>query len=130
MRINALISNITSGTPVNLAVALGLVANNAALAAANPILGNRIDVQMGFGATVGVGYYMDLANFAAGTVANKATAGHLTQQLAPGTATVPGATWTDAAAGIGFGAPRDITRIWIDVATSNSPVVVSVDLRN
>ena len=60
MRINVVVSNITAGTPVNLAVALGLVANNAALATSNPILVNRIDVEMGFGGTVGVGYYMDL----------------------------------------------------------------------
>lgn len=129
MRINTILSTITSGTPLNLAVALGLVPNNAALATANPILANRVDVQMGFGSTVGVGYYMDLSAFAAGTVANKATAGHLAQQLAPGTASTPGATFTDAPAGVSMGAARDLTKIWIDVATTNSPVIVSVDLK-
>jgi hypothetical protein len=72
---------------------------------------------------------MDLAGFVPGTVANKATAGHLTQQLAPGTASVPGATFTDMSGGIQSGAPRDLTRIWIDVATTNAPVIVSVDLK-
>lgn len=129
MRVNLTISNITAGTPVNLAVALGMAANNAALAKANPILANRIDVQMGFGATVGVGYYMDLSALAAGTVANSATSGHLTQELAPGTASAPGAVFTDGSFGVSMGAARDLTKIWIDVATTNAPVIVSVDLR-
>jgi hypothetical protein len=109
-------------------VALGLLPS-APTAATNPIWANRIDVQMGFGGTVGVGYYMDLANLAVGTTANKATAGHLTQQLAPGTANVPGATFTDAPAGVAMGAARDVTKIWVDLATTNVPVIVSVDLK-
>jgi len=112
-----------------LAVALGLLPS-APGANQRPIEAVRVDVQMGFGGTVGVGYYMDLANFAPGTVANKATAGHLTQQLQAGSATVPGLTFTDVAVGIGLGGGRDLTRIWLDVATTNSPVLVSVDLRD
>ena len=128
MRINASL-RVTAGTPQNLAVALGMVANDAALATANPILANRIDAQMAIGATVSVGYYMDLAKFAAGTVASTATAGHVTAQLAAGTATVPGTPFSDAPAGLQMGAARDINKIWVDVGTTNTVMIVSVDLK-
>lgn len=127
MRINAVLT-ITAGTPQNLAQALGLIPA-APTATTNPILANRIDVQMA-AANTALGSYMDLANFIAGTVANKATAGHVSQQLAPGTASVPGATFTDQPAGVSFGAARDLTKIWIDQSVTGGTVIVSVDLRN
>jgi hypothetical protein len=125
MRANATIS-ITAGTPQNLATMLGLLPG-APGATQIPILANRVDAQMAEG-TASFGYYMDLANFAAGTVANKATAGHVTQQLQPSTATAPGVPFVDAPAGVGVGAARDIAKIWLDVSVTAS-VVVSADLR-
>lgn len=125
MRVNVTIA-ITAGTPQNLAVAAGLLAT-AALSTTNGILANRIDAQMAEG-TAAFGYYMDLANFAAGTQANKATAGHVSQQLLPASATSPGATFTDGPTGISMGTPRDVTKIWLDTNV-NASVIVSFDLR-
>ena len=126
MRVNAK-PTITAGTPQCVATLLGCLPA-APTATTQPILANRVDAQMAEG-TAAFGYYMDLANFAAGTVAATGTAGHVTAQLQPSTTTVPGLPFTDASAGIGFGGARDITKIWIDVSAT-APVIVSVDLRN
>lgn len=128
MRVNSFFT-VTAGTPINLAVQLGLVANNAALALANPILANRIDAQMAVGATVGVGYYMDLAALKPGTIANTGTAGHLGMELGPATATVPGPIYVDAPAGVAMGSARDLTKIWIDVSATGAAVLLSADLK-
>lgn len=129
MRINVVLT-VTAGTPQCLATALGCLAA-APTACTQPILANRIDVQMGVAAAVNAyGSYMDLANFPAGTVASKTTAGHVTAQLAPSTTTAPGALFTDAPAGIGFGGARDITKVWLDQSATGGTIIVSVDLRN
>jgi hypothetical protein len=128
MRINAVVS-VTHLTPQCLATVLGLLPA-APDANTQPIWANRVDVQIPAGVTT-YGYYFDLANFPPGTVANMATAGHVTGQVQPGTAGAPGLPFTDAPAGLGFGAARDITKIWIDIgATGTMAVIVSVDLRN
>jgi hypothetical protein len=125
MRINKTLT-IAAGTPVNLAVALGLV--QAVTAATTPIWANRVFAQMLAGGT-GLGYVMDLDAFAAGTQAAVATNGHLTAQLAPATATAPGGAYGDAVAGVGQGGLVDVTKFWIDGAHSGDTVVTSVNLR-
>lgn len=126
MRVNASPS-ITAGTPQCLATALGCLPA-APTANTQPIWANRINEQMAEG-TAAYGYHMDLANFAAGTVANKATAGHVTAQIQPATTTAPGLPFTDGAPAPGLGGALDITKIWIDVSAT-ATVILSVDLRN
>jgi hypothetical protein len=126
MRINAKVQ-ITTGTPQNLAVMLGLLPA-VPTSTTNPIWVNRIDAQMAHGA-VSYGLYMDLANFPTGTTASASTAGHVTQELPIAAVASPGLPFTDAPASIGVGGARDITKIWIDVSAT-AYVIVSVDLRN
>jgi hypothetical protein len=126
MRINATLT-ITAGTPINLAVALGVVASAAALATANPIMVNRHFIQMLAGGA-GLGYVMDLDAFAVGTQANAATNGHLTAELYPASGQLPGGTYGDGATVLGGGL-ADLTKLWIDGSHTGDPVVVSVNLR-
>ena len=127
MRVNAVLT-ITAGTPINLAVALGIAPNGAALAAMKPIPVNRWFAQMLTGGP-GLGYVMDLENFAAGTQANAATQGHLIAQLAPASAQAPGGSYGDGIAGIPGGGPADLTKLWIDGNHTGDTMAISVSLR-
>jgi hypothetical protein len=125
MRVNTTIT-IAAGTPVNIAVALGLV--SAVASTTNPIIANRYLLQMLHGGT-GRGYVMDMSAFTAGTTPTYSTSGHLSGEMAPASANAPGGSWGDAASGIPSGGPVDLTKLWVDGSHTGDTVVFSGDLR-
>jgi hypothetical protein len=127
MRINVTIT-ITAGTPINLAVAMGLVPSAAVLATTGPIPANRLLIQMLHGGS-GLGYVMDMSAFIAGTVPNHSTSGHLTMELGAASPTAPGQAYGDAVAGMPAGGAIDVTRIWVDGPNSADTLVATADLR-
>lgn len=99
---------ITSGSPIQIAPT-GTIAD-------------ELLIQPATGSTVGTVYVM--AGIAAGRTPSKSNATDVTAQLAAATSTTPGQAYSDGttvqqSAGVNVGA------IWIDVATTNTVVLVS-----
>lgn len=106
-------STITAGTPVQVWTS-------------GPLIVAEYIIQPQASATNGLVYVM--AGITAGRTPNKSTSGDLTASLCAASATVPGCTYSDGttvqqATGI------DLSTVWLDVATTNTPVVVSYQIK-
>lgn len=125
-RYNLLIT-VTAGTPIQ--VTAGLACPNC------PLLVDRTLIQMVHGGT-GIGYVMDLSQYfisgslPASVTPNHATAGQLTAELAPASATAPGGSYSDSVTGSPGGGAIDLSHIWLDGSHTGDTIIVTYKLRN
>lgn len=112
---------ITAGTPINLGKLVNPNGEN--------VFADRLFIQMAKAGT-GLGEVIDMDAFPIGTApaAHGATAGQLTAQLAPATATAPGGSYSDTMS------PKDGTGInlatmWLDGSVNGDVVNVSFNRR-
>ena len=102
---------ITSGTPIQVS--------------ATPLTVDRYIIQMAIG---GTGYGL-ICIVPVGTTpaASCATAGQLSGQLAPASATAPGGSWSDAVAN--QGGSINLQTVWIDGSVSGDKVTISANVK-
>lgn len=103
---------IVAGTPRNVATEV-----TTAVITDIPYLVTRIFIQMKTAGT-GLGYVM--ADVPRGTVGSQSNTKHKTAELAPATATAPGASYSDTDPG-----GIDISLMWIDGSVSGDKVIIS-----
>ena|SRR5712691_1757217 len=120
MRINQSLTSITALSPVNLATGTTAAPD----ASSQPIYVTRWSIQATHSATNGLVYVMDGVK-PIGRVPAISTDAPM--ELAAATATAPGGSAGDTDANQGGGI--DLRTVWIDVATSNTPVRVSYDYK-
>jgi hypothetical protein len=99
---------VVAGTPVQLST--------------TSITVRAVFIQMAIGGTA-AGYVM--AGIPSGTTPSKATAAHVTAQLAPASATAPGSSYSDVNEG-----GIDLSLIWVDGDNSGDKIIVSYDRKN
>ena len=116
MRVRAILSAITAGTPQNIAAAFGYDTDK-------PLLANRMFIQPQHGATVGLVYVLE--NPRRGAVLAVST--DLIAEIQAATSASPGGNYDDFYPKNDSGG-IDLTLMAIDVATTNTPVLVTADI--
>lgn len=123
MRINTKIT-LTSGTPINIAVALGLM-TSAQLGKIGPIYADRLLIQMAEGGTK-TGYVLCL-DYNPTATPSVATVAQVCAQLLAATVTDPGGSYSDTMFARDGGGII-LNNMWVD-GDANDPVLVSANVR-